>query len=58
MNFTFEFGAGLEMYRGNGRSVALEYRLHHLSNAYAGYNNPGVDNQIIKLTYSFGGLVR
>ena len=56
MNFTFEFGAGVEMYRNEGRSVALEYRLHHLSNAYAGFNNPGVDNQIIKLTYSFGGI--
>jgi hypothetical protein len=58
MNFTFEFGAGVEMYRREGRSLALEYRLHHLSNAYVGYDNPGVDNQIIKLTYSFGRLRR
>jgi opacity protein-like surface antigen len=58
MNFTFEFGAGVEMYRRQGQSVAVEYRLHHLSNAYAGYNNPGVDNQIIKVTYSFGRLRR
>jgi len=58
MNFTFEFGAGVEMYRRAGQSVAVEYRLHHLSNAYMGYDNPGVDNQIIKLTYSFGRLRR
>lgn len=56
-NFTFEFGAGLELYRNTGRSVALEYRLHHLSNAYLSNNNPGVDSQIIKLTYSFGGKI-
>jgi hypothetical protein len=54
-NFTFEFGAGIEGYRRNGTSLALEYRLHHFSNAYLAPNNPGVDNQIIKLTYSFGG---
>jgi hypothetical protein len=58
-NFTFEFGAGLELYRDTGRSLALEYRLHHFSNAYLSDNNPGVDNQIVKLSYSFGGkLIR
>jgi len=53
-NFTFEFGAGLELFRAHHRSIAAEYRLHHLSNAFTGTYNPGVDNQILKLTYSFG----
>jgi hypothetical protein len=51
-NFTFEFGAGIELRRSQRHSWALEYRLHHLSNDYTGTNNPGVDNQVIRLTYS------
>lgn len=53
-NFTFEFGAGLEWFYGHGRSVMLEYRLHHLSNDYIGANNPGIDSGVFKATYSFG----
>jgi hypothetical protein len=58
LNFTFEFGAGFELYRGERSSMALEYRLHHFSNAYLSANNPGADNQIIKFTYSFGGKLQ
>jgi len=57
-NFNFEFGAGFELYRGAQSSMALEYRLHHFSNAYLSSNNPGADNQIIKFTYSFGGKLK
>lgn len=53
-NFTFEFGVGLELFHNHSRSIAAEYRIHHLSNAYRAYNNPGIDNQIVKLTYTFG----
>ncbi len=53
-NFTFEFGAGLELFHDHSRSIAAEYHIHHLSNAYRAFNNPGIDNQILKLTYSFG----
>jgi len=52
-NFAFEVGAGLELYRERGRSVAIEYCIHHLSNDYIGRYNPGVDSGVIKLTYSF-----
>ncbi|HMF53676.1 MAG TPA: acyloxyacyl hydrolase [Edaphobacter sp.] len=51
-NFTFEFGAGLELRRSPRHSWSIEYRLHHLSNDYTGTNNPGVDNQLFRLTYS------
>lgn len=51
-NFTFEFGGGVELRRSPHHSWAIEYRLHHLSNDYTGTNNPGVDNQILRLTYS------
>ncbi|SNT09250.1 Lipid A 3-O-deacylase (PagL) [Granulicella rosea] len=53
-NFTFEFGAGFEFFENHHRSWAVDYRIHHLSNAYRGQNNPGIDSQIVKLTYSFG----
>ncbi len=51
-NFTFEFGGGFEFFRDHHHSWSAEYRLHHLSNDYTGYYNPGIDSQIIKLTCS------
>ena len=53
-NFTFEFGAGVEFFRDSGHSWSAEYRLHHLSNAYTGNLNPGIDNPVIKVTYTIG----
>jgi len=53
-NFTFEFGAGLEYYASQTRSIRLEYQIQHFSNAYTAVSNPGVDNGLLKLTYSFG----
>jgi hypothetical protein len=53
-NFTFSVGAGFEFYRSATRSIRAEYRLHHLSNAGIADDNPGIDSQIIQLTYAFG----
>lgn len=53
-NFTFEFGAGLEYYDSQTRSIRLEFQIQHFSNAYTAETNPGVDNGLFKLTYSFG----
>ncbi len=54
-NFTFEFGAGVEMYRTHTRSVQLEYRYHHLANTGSGgAANPGIDSGVFKVSYSFG----
>jgi hypothetical protein len=53
-NFTFEFGAGLEYYFHPKHSVRIDYRVHHLSNAYRGFYNPGVDSNLFQLSYSFG----
>jgi hypothetical protein len=53
-NFTFEFGAGIEFFRDRHQSWSIDYRIHHLSNAYIGTYNPGVDNQIFRVTYSLG----
>jgi hypothetical protein len=53
-NFTFEFGAGLEYYQSQSRSIRFEYQVQHFSNANTAAANPGVDNGLFKLTYSFG----
>jgi len=50
-NFTFEGGAGLEWFQDHRHSWALDYRLHHLSNAYTGEFNPGIDSQIFRISY-------
>jgi hypothetical protein len=53
-NFTFDFGAGLELYRSKTRSIRAEYRIHHISNHGTAHDNPGIDNGLFQLTYSFG----
>jgi len=59
-NFTFSFGAGLELFRTANRSMRVEYRIQHLSNADLGATNPGIDSQMIHVGYSWGrkGLFR
>jgi hypothetical protein len=53
-NFTFEFGGGIEWYRSATHSLRLEYRIHHISNDYTAAANPGIDNGLFQMTYSFG----
>lgn len=53
-NFTFQFGAGVEYFRTRMQSIRLEYQLQHFSNADTALMNPGVDNGLFKLTYTFG----
>jgi hypothetical protein len=53
-NFTFDGGAGIELYRSHTRSIRAEYRYHHFSNKDTASANPGVDNGIFQVTYSFG----
>jgi hypothetical protein len=53
-NFTFDVGAGFELYRSKSRSIRAEYRYHHISNHDTAYDNPGIDNGVLQLTYSFG----
>lgn len=53
-NFTFEAGGGLEWFRDSRRSVTMDFRVHHLSNDYIGYTNPGVDSGVVRVGYRFG----
>ncbi len=42
-NFSLFAGGGLEFEVARGRSLTLEYRLHHISNADTGFRNPGIN---------------
>jgi hypothetical protein len=53
-NFTFEVGGGVEWFRNHQRSVAVDYRMHHLSNGYRGFYNPGIDSGVFRVSYRFG----
>jgi opacity protein-like surface antigen len=53
-NFTFDLGAGVELYRSKTRSIRAEYRYHHISNHNTAEENPGIDNGLFQITYSFG----
>jgi hypothetical protein len=54
-NYTFELGAGVEIYQTHSRSCQFEYRYHHLANTGgSGTANPGVDSGVFKVSYSFG----
>lgn len=53
LNYMGELGAGFEVFRPKGRSLEFEYRLYHLSNGYTGDYNPGIDGQIVRVSYAF-----
>lgn len=53
-NFTFDFGAGVEFYLTRSQSIRAEYRYHHISNHYTAEQNPGIDNGLFQLTWTFG----
>lgn len=53
-NFTFDFGPGIELYRSASKSIRAEYRFHHISDRDTSQENPGIDNGLFQLTYSFG----
>lgn len=52
-NFTFDIGAGFEIFRSKTRSIRAEYRYHHISNHGTAYMNPGIDNGLMQVTYCF-----
>jgi hypothetical protein len=53
-NFTCDLGAGLEFYRSKTKSIRAELRYHHISNHGTALENPGIDNLLYQVTYSFG----
>jgi hypothetical protein len=53
-NFTFDLGAGFELYRSHTRSIRGEFRYHHISNHDTAPENPGIDSILYQVTYAFG----
>ncbi len=53
LNFTPEIGAGLEIAREDGTSVTIGYKALHISNANRGISNPGFQNNLIYVGYTF-----
>jgi hypothetical protein len=43
-NFTFNFGAGVQVFTGKRSSLLLGYKYHHISNNETAPQNPGVDS--------------
>jgi hypothetical protein len=52
-NFLSTAGPGLQVFLSPRRSLSLEYRIGHLSNAGIGNRNPGFNNSMIVLGFSF-----
>jgi hypothetical protein len=53
-NFTFDAGAGIELYQSHRRSIRGEFRYHHISNHGTATENPGIDNLLYQVSYMFG----
>ena len=53
LNFFFDFGGGIRWRAGERSAVSLGYRYFHISNAYTTSFNPGVDNNVFYVGYSF-----
>jgi hypothetical protein len=53
-NFTFDLGAGIEIYRSETKSICVDYRYHHISNHETANINPGIDSGVIQVRYTFG----
>ena len=51
-NFTFDFGAGIQILARSNWGLTLGYKLHHLSNANTANANPGLDANILYLGIS------
>lgn len=53
-NFTFDLGAGIEVFRTKTQSIRAEYRYHHISNDNTANQNPGIDSGLFQVSYCFG----
>ena len=51
-NYTFSFGPGVQFFGDRNTSWRVEYIYRHMSNAGQGFQNPGVDQGVIRVTVS------
>ncbi|MBC7900917.1 MAG: acyloxyacyl hydrolase [Saprospiraceae bacterium] len=52
-NFTADLGGGVEFRLKEKRALTLGYKYYHISNAERGLANPGFDNNLIYVGYTF-----
>lgn len=52
-NFTLDVGGGLEIELKKKRSVTFGYKYYHISNGFRGDQNPGYDNNLFYVGYTF-----
>ena len=52
-NFTFGWGAGVEIWAHENQSLSLGYKFHHISNANSASRNPGADSNIFYAGYAW-----
>lgn len=53
LGFTADVGAGIEYQLKNDKSVTFGYKYFHISNANRGLENPGFDNNLFYVGYTF-----
>jgi hypothetical protein len=51
-NYTFDGGAGVQIFSRTRRATTLGYKFHHISNAYTGRINPGIDSHVFYAGFS------
>jgi len=51
-NYTFDGGAGVQIFSRSRRATTLGYKFNHISNAYTGRINPGIDSHIFYAGFS------
>lgn len=51
-NYTFDGGAGVQIFSRSRQATTLGYKFHHISNAYTGRINPGVDSHVFYAGFS------
>ena len=51
--FTADVGGGVEFNLNDKRAVTLGYKYYHISNGGRGIENPGFDNNLFYIGYTF-----
>lgn len=51
INFTLEYGGGVQVETVRGQRLVIGYKYHHLSNAWYQNSNPGLDGHVIYAGY-------
>jgi lipid A 3-O-deacylase PagL len=58
INFTLEYGGGVQVKTVRAQQLVIGYKYHHLSNAWYRSSNPGLDGHVIYAGYLWTVLAR